>query len=499
MSEPGAPPSVVRGRLDPERPIQSHLARALLLLVRAKRTGALQLSVTGPKPTRTQLVIVDGHIVFAEADLDAAHLLERLVEEGALAAAQATRIERELLADRGWSGVVRAAELAVTQAHVAPHIAQQAISEVIRARVSSALRVLDGEWAYRDDPRAASVPRYAVPFERTVIEALAHADVAPAFEAALARYARHYPRREGDSNENTTLFGVTPSRLRTLRLLDGAHALSEVLAQSPMGAKDAAAFIAALTIFERIWWDATPTPKAPTGTIPAQPPRAPARPLTVERAPTAIEELRALEHAPRGPTPPPSTHRGPSHIRMPTPSPGEACPASAPNVVPSSARIQELLRRQPGARPPSSQVVGAQSTAAPPLQHEMLTPQGHFERGKAHLSAGRLHPASMELGRAFELEPDNATYKLYARFVRYLEASAADERAALGKEVASLAMHRVREVETDAFAYYVIGRVAFDQGEDDRARKAFKAAERNDPKDVETLRYQRLLIARQKK
>jgi tetratricopeptide (TPR) repeat protein len=142
--------------------------------------------------------------------------------------------------------------------------------------------------------------------------------------------------------------------------------------------------------------------------------------------------------------------------------------------------------------------LGAHPGALAPTAR-MLTPQGHFERGKAHLSAGRLHPASMELGRAFELEPDNATYKLYARFVRYLEASAADERAALGKEVASLAMHRVREVETDAFAYYVIGRVAFDQGEDDRARKAFKAAERNDPKDVETLRYQRLLIARQKK
>jgi tetratricopeptide (TPR) repeat protein len=496
MSDPGSPPSVVQGRIDPERPIQSHLARALLPLLRGKRTGALQLAVSAPRPARTQIVIVEGQIAFAEAEADASRLLQRLTDQGALGAPQALRLEREVLENRGWSGMMRASELAVTHAEVPPHLAQTAISEVVRERVASALRVLEGEWAYRDDPRAASVPRYPVPFERTVIEALAHADVAPAFEHALARYARHYPRLEGDSKENTTLFGMTPARFRTLRLLDGAHALTEVLAESPMGSAEAAALVAALTIFERIWWNATPTPKAPTGAVPAQRPEARARPLTMERPPTAIEELRSLEQAPRGPTP--ASHRAPSQIRMPTPSPSEPRPASAANVVPSSARIQELLRLG-GARSPSTQASPAQPPSAPLSHPETLTPQGHFERGKAHLSAGRLHPAAVELGRAFELEPDNATYKLNARFARYLAATAADERAALGKEVVSLAAQRVREVETDAFAYHVIGRVAFDQGEDDRARKAFKAAERNDPKDVETLRYQRLLAARQKK
>jgi tetratricopeptide (TPR) repeat protein len=317
--------------------------------------------------------------------------------------------------------------------------------------------------------------------------------VAPAFEHALDRYARHYPRLEGDSKENTTLFGMTPARFRTLRLLDGAHALTEILSQSPMGATEAAALVAALTIFERIWWNATPSPKAPTGAVAAQRPQPPARPLTMERPPTAIEELRALEHAPRGPTPSPASHRAPSQIRMPTPS-----PSSTPGHVPSPALVQELLRRHPGARPPSSQGAPAQGGGAPHSHPETLTPQGHFERGKAHLGAGRLHPAVLELGRAFELEPDNASYKLHARFARYLAASA-DERAALAKEVGALAAQRTREVETDAFAFHVIGRIAFDQGDDERARRAFRAAERNDPKDVETLRYQRLLVARQKK
>jgi tetratricopeptide (TPR) repeat protein len=499
MSDPGSPPSVVQGRIDPKRPIQSHLARALLPLVRGRRTGALQVAVSVPRPARTQIVIVEGKIVFAEAEADASRLLQRLAAQGALGAPQAIRLERELLENRGWSGMVRASELAVTHAEVPPHVAHMAISEVVRERVSSALRVLEGEWAYRDDPRAASVPRYPVAFERTVIEALAHTDVAPAFEQALERYARHYPRLEGDSKENTTLFGMTPARFRTLRLLDGTHALSEILAQSPMGTTEAAALVAALTIFERIWWNATPSPRAPTGAVPAQRPQAPARPLTMERPPTAIEELRALEHAPRGPTPPPASHRAPSQIRMPTPSTGDGRPLSSPGHVPTPALVQELLRRHPSGRPPATQAATAQPAGAPPSHPETLTPQGHFDRGKTHLAAGRLHPAALELGRAFELEPDNVTYKLHARFARYLAATSADERAALAKEVGAMAAQRARDVETDAFAFHVIGRIAFDQGDDDRARKAFRAAERNDPKDVETQRYQRLLVARQKK
>ena len=58
---------------------------------------------------------------------------------------------------------------------------------------------------------------------------------------------------------------------------------------------------------------------------------------------------------------------------------------------------------------------------------------------------------------------------------------------------------RVREVEHDAFAYHVLGRLAFDQGDDERARKAFKAASRHEPNDVETLRFLRILASRAKK
>ena len=503
MTEPAS--GIIEGRLDPERPIQTHLARALLPLVRGKRTGAMRLTIGGARPTRMQIVIADGQIVFAEADADASLLLERLVEQGALGSTQAMRIERRLLDERSWSGMVTASELAVAEAQVPPNVAMQAIAETVRARVTSALRALEGEWAYRDDARAASVPRYPVPFEKTVLEALAHPDCAPRLEERLGRYARHYPRLEGDSKENTTLFGMTPARFRTLRLLDGAHALTEVLAQSPMGATEAAAMIAGLTMFERIWWNATPSPKAPTGTIPAQRAAPAPRPLTIERAPPSIEELRSLVGAP-----PPSTPAGraPSQIRMPTPSPVR--PPSSPGrppatAIPSPAIISELLRRggggarSPDTRGPTGQA-GPTSTPTPAIAApDTLSARGHFDRGKTHLAGGRIAPAHTDFARALELEPDNGRYRLHERFAAYLQSANASERTALDKEIHALAMARAREDEADAFAYHVLGRLAFDQGDDERARKAFKMAERNDPKDVETLRYQRILAGRKKK
>jgi tetratricopeptide (TPR) repeat protein len=461
--------------------------------VRSKRTGALQLTSGGLRPMRTQLVIADGHLVFAESEADTGRVLRKLVERGLLTANEAQRLERRVLEVGGWSGMVKATELAVAEAHVAPNAALEAISEVVRERVAAALRVPDGEWVYRDDPRAASVPRYAVPFEKTVLEAFAHPDCCASFEVALERYHQHYPRLEGDSHENTTLFGLTPARFRTMRLLDGAHTLAEVLTQSPMGPSEAAALVAGLTVFERIWWNASPEPRRASGAMAAAPsPRA----LTIERPPPAIEALRALERpAPTSASPGErAPQRAPSQIRMPTPAPSEGRPASAPVAV-NAALVNELLRRGGGR-------AVAPTTAHPHPPHapqDTLSARGHFDRGRTHLRAGRIGPAHTDFARALELEPNDRDFLVHLRFTDYLQAADAAARGALEKELTQLATTRTREAESDPFAYHVLGRLAFDQGDDERARRAFKHAERLAPNDVETLRYLRLLAARHKK
>ncbi|GAB4209611.1 MAG: hypothetical protein OHK0013_29240 [Sandaracinaceae bacterium] len=462
--------AAVEGRIDPERPIQTHLARALLPLVRDRRTGALQV-VAGEPPLRAQVVVVDGTIVFAEAEPDVGRLLERLVEAGALNPAQAVRIARRVTEDRGWSGLVRAGELAVSEGHVRPEVAMTSVSEVVRARVESCLRVISGAWTYRDDPRAAAVPRYPVTFEKAVLDATASPDQAPRFERVLARYADRYPKLEGQRDERTTTFGLTPARFRTLRLLDGTRRLSEVLAQSPLGAAEAAALVAALTMLERIWWNAEPTVRASAPQPAVLVERPTERPLTIERAPPELERLRAL---------------GRPRARTPTPAPGSS---------PQAALVSELLRR--GAPRVVSEI---RPPSAPMAAPDNLSARGYFDRGLGHLLAGRLPAAAADFHRALQLEPASTDFQLHSRFVAWLQAPAGPLRERAEKELRELATQVLRETQgADAFAYHVLGRIYYDAGEDERALKAFRAAERIAPKDVENLRYLRLLSARIRK
>ncbi|MFN7702756.1 MAG: tetratricopeptide repeat protein [Deltaproteobacteria bacterium] len=490
-----SPPSDLQGQIDPARPIQSHPARVLLALARAKRTGTLQLTASAAHPVVTRLVLVEGQIVFAESEEDSKRLIERLIAEGAQVSPDALELELELEGRVGWSRLVRANELAVVHGAVPPFTAQTTLAEVIRDRASSSFRMVEGAWTFADDPSVAAVPRYPVPFERLVIDALEHPDVAPVFERALARYARHYPRLEGDSQQNTTLFGMTPKRFRTVRLLDGTQTFGEVLEKSPMGPTAASALVGALTIFERIWWNAEPTIKAPSGQTPAQ--AASARSVAVEPAspsrPPAAEPSRSYRVAAE----PSGSHRvaapmplapEPSGSHRASVAPTQA--ASEPRSAAGNPLLAELLRRNPGAP------TGGAPASAP---SEALSPQARFERGKSDLAAGRLRRAVVELGHALAAEPGNTSYALYEHFARYLEATTAEDRSALAKESVAAAGRRLREVDNDAFAHHVLGRVAFVQGDLERALRAFKSAERLNPKDVETIRYQRLLLARQKK
>jgi hypothetical protein len=85
---------------------------------------------------------------------------------------------------------------------------------------------------------------------------------------------------------------------------------------------------------------------------------------------------------------------------MPTPSPAGG-PGSSPAIT--AAVISELLRRGP-ARSPSEVMAAVRpgASAAP----DVVSAIGHFERGKSHLAAGRIGPASVDFMRASELEPN---------------------------------------------------------------------------------------------
>lgn len=461
--------SEVEGRIESGKWIQTHLSRVLLQLERGKRTGALHLTAAEV----TQLVIVEGQIVFAEAPEDTALLFERLVNEGSLEPISARRIERRVAEAPSWSGIVRAAELVIQDARVAPNMLQQALLATIRHRVASCFRTFDGAWIFRDDPRAAGVPRYPVVLEATLVEALSEGEAAARIREILRGYGSRFPRLEKESGVGTTKYLLTPGRYRVLRLVDGTRTFDEILEQSALGANEGASLIAAFTMLERIWW-ATERTAAPVIGDSAPEGR---RQVTIERAPTSIREARLPVPTPseRAPSREVGMHtlpRASDRARQPTPS--------------TPLDMEDLLKRL---RP---------RTRSGETESQAPTARAHFDRGKTHFDAGRHVAAGTEFDKAVALEPANANYILHARFVAFTQAPIA-RRKELEVELVELVNKYVKDNKADAFALHVIGRIAFENNDTERALKAFKASERILPEDSENVRYLRLVAARMKR
>ncbi len=466
MSDDGAS-SRSRGVIEPGRPIQTHLARLLLALGRGRRTGVIRVVARPPAEPQTQLVVVDGRLVFAESPSDARLLLERLLERRLLEPALVEAIAERAARERSWSPLVRLSELVVTEGRLEPALAEGLLAEAVEERVLQVLRVLDGEWLYGDDPRARAVERFPVALERLVLTALAEDGIAALFERELERYGHLYPKLESGVSERTTSFGLTPGRFRTLRSLDGAHTLASILDASPLGRRAAAALIAGLTILERIRWS-----EASAASAPPKPSGAPATPQPEAR--TFARMATSIEHVERA---------GASPARRST-TPGERGERAAmsPDV------IRELLRRG------SASASGAQR-AEPPSR---LSAHELWERGKLHLASSRLALASTDFAEAHALEPADSRYELHLRFAEYLQQGDHEAREPIARRLLALAHTRARGESPDPFALHALGRLAFDAGDEEKAKRAFAAADRLAPGDVETVRYLRLLAARAK-
>jgi len=471
--------SEVEGCIESSKWIQTHLSRVLLQLERGSRTGALHLTAG---EVVTQLVIVDGQIVFAEAPEDTSLLFECLVEEGSLEPISARRIEGRVGEAPSWSGIVRAAELVIQDARVAPNMLQQALLTTIRHRVASCFRTFDGTWIFRDDPRAAGVPRYPVVLESTLVEALSEGESAARIREILRGYGGRFPRLEKESGVGTTKYLLSPGRYRVLRLVDGTRSLDEILQQSALGANEGASLIAAFTMLERIWW-ATERTAAPVLGDSAPEGR---RQVTIERAPTAIRGARL-------PVQTPSERPASREVGMHTlPHASERPRQPTP---PTPLELEDLLKRL---RPRTSS--GQTELSREGNQRTMQAPnaRAHFDRGKVHFDAGRHVAAGTEFDKAVALEPTNANYVLHARFVAFTQAPIA-RRKELEAELVELVTKYIKDNKSDAFALHVLGRIAFENNDTERALKAFKASERLVPEDSENVRYLRLVAARMKR
>jgi tetratricopeptide (TPR) repeat protein len=178
--------------------------------------------------------------------------------------------------------------------------------------------------------------------------------------------------------------------------------------------------------------------------------------------------------------------------RRPTPTQDAAARAEAER---ERAKLRAKLLAQ-RARPPTPAVVEPVASPAkrPSViaQRRRLVAETALRNGRAHLEAGRFEPAAREFERACELE-NEPELTLHLTFVRWRLGDA------LGETMERDAKALLRREPQNAFAPYVLAHRMMDQGEDEKALKAFRRAAQLDPTLRDAERHARLLASRLKK
>lgn len=178
--------------------------------------------------------------------------------------------------------------------------------------------------------------------------------------------------------------------------------------------------------------------------------------------------------------------------RRPTPTQDAAARAEAERER-AKLRAKVLAQR---ARPPTPVAVEPASPAKRPsviAQRRRLVAETALRNGRAHLEAGRFEPAAREFERACELE-NEPEITLHLTFVRWRLGD-----ASLGEALERDAKALLRREPQNAFAPYVLAHRMMDQGEDEKALKAFRRAAQLDPTLRDAERHARLLASRLKK
>jgi tetratricopeptide (TPR) repeat protein len=218
--------------------------------------------------------------------------------------------------------------------------------------------------------------------------------------------------------------------------------------------------------------------------------RATAERATVESASRAAAERATAERAASERAA--SEREGPR--RRPTPTQDAAARAEAERER-AKLRAKVLAQRArplptPAAPEPATSPAKRPSVIA---QRRRLVAETALRNGRAHLEAGRFEAAARELERACELE-NEPEITLHLTFVRWRLGD-----ASLGETMERDAKALLRREPQNAFAPYVLAHRMMDQGEDEKALKAFRRAAQLDPTLRDAERHARLLASRLKK
>lgn len=429
------------------------LIRSLLLLRSERRTGVLTVSCEG---VQTFVYLKSGVPVFAEEGTHGETLGRLLVRQKVLSQQQYATIIGKMTDALVLNEQLRFGEIAVELGYLTEQQVTKALFDQIRWKMIRVFQRPNVTWSFEDsESRVDDVGSFPMRIEALVLDAVRWVDDDEKRELALAGALDKTARVE-DAAELVRRFELSAEEAAFVRVLDG-RTLEASLASKEAAEVDAPAILTALVVTRAVQVAGEPRLARPN---------TPIIEIRLQAGPVAAAPAR---EKPAAAAPPPAS---------PAPPPARA----RPQITRASAILQAL----------EAQRVKPDAQRAPASEHEAkLLAERAFQDALVLHQAGRHAQAAPEFARASQLLPQSDEYRLHARWSA-VRARSEEPHPQDRSELRRLAHAALKADPNLAFAHFVAGAMALDEGDDVHAYRFLVRAVKLDPQNLEAQRQLRM-------
>ncbi len=464
-----------------------------------ERTGLLKITIAD---TQTFVYLKAGEPIFAEEGSAGETLGRLLLRQQRLTQEQYLEVLSKMTDALFFNEQIRFGETAVELGYLTEKQVETALRDQVRWKIVRCMQADEPTWTFEDNPSVIEdVGDFRMALEGLVLDAILWMEsdrrLALGLAEAMDKYVYVPPMTRAQFVEELK---DEEGLERFLLLADGQSTTRELVASPTVGGLDPEAVLTALLMLgtcrltaERHAGSAR-DPRFVVAPVvqgtPAEPktPVVHAEPVRLPVAPTPKAPAVPAAAPASPPNRPPLRPRALTPFAVKTPEGAKIVEQTIDRK--RTAEIVLKIREQPPQHPLDVEIA---RTPATPHEQRLLAEQA-FQRGRVHLEAERSAQAAMAFKRALELAPDNAEFELLALWCETRGRVWADgEVASELRKRAALAVSRDPNL---AFAYHVLGYLAFAGQDLDRAKKFFTRALKLDPTLKDAQRHLRLAQAR---
>ena len=406
----------------------------LLALHHARRTGVMTVRTDG---VITDVYLKDGTPVFADRNTLAGSLGRTLLADGVLSGVQYETVIARMTDELFESEQMRFAEVAMALGFVTHEQVHTRLEHQIKATIVACMQPLAPVVAFRPS-EDSSVANYPCPVQPMVLAGVKlYYDLART-QAVWQPDARAFAELRASADETAALYAMQPAERRYLGNIDGSKPIEELIHTGFLDVLHASQVIVTLLLTEGV--------------------------RLYQTAGDARREARAVAPVP--------VESDSARRRMSSPL------LRAVQIPPLPAAPTVVSEASQVVSPPPTPAPGVAAAQAR-LQAEQL-----FIEGKRFYKGGNQARALRAFAAAARRDPACPEYALYEQWTQFLLHPPEAAKAVLA-DLNQLAVDAIRRDKTNAFAFYVHGRVAHARGKIDTAIQGLKTAVRLDPANLE--------------